>query len=382
MQRILYKTFIISIALLFFNCSNTEEKTDPVITQQREKNDERIFVTKAQFKQNNMQLGQLEKKAFPITVKATGMIDVPPENRAIVNAIMGGFIKTTHYLVGDKVQKGDALVTIENADFVTLQQNYMEVSGQLSYLKSEYERQKTLLAEKISSEKSYLLAESNYKTALAKFNGLRKQLSLLHIDTAQVEKGILTSVITIYAPITGSITKVNVLKGSHVSQATEIMEIIDNHHIHLELSVYEKDIMKLKKEQTIEFKVPEASATTYKAAVHLIGTTIEANRTVQVHGHIENESETNFLVGMYISAEIITSSALENAIPESAIATQDATSLVFVLDEESADGYYFTTKIVARGLTHKGYVKLANTNKLNTSDTILTNGAFSLLADE
>jgi len=52
---------------------------------------------------------------------------------------------------------------------------------------------------------------------------------------------------TIYAPIDGSITKVNVSKGMYVSPSDEIMEIINTDHIHLELSVFEKDIMKIRK---------------------------------------------------------------------------------------------------------------------------------------
>ncbi|UWX56178.1 hypothetical protein NYZ99_07890 [Maribacter litopenaei] len=36
------------------------------------------------------------------------------ENRAVVNATMGGYIKTTPFLIGDKVSKGQTLVTLEN----------------------------------------------------------------------------------------------------------------------------------------------------------------------------------------------------------------------------------------------------------------------------
>lgn len=42
------------------------------------------------------------------------MIDVPPANRAVVSATMGGYIKTAPLLVGDKVRKGQVLLSIEN----------------------------------------------------------------------------------------------------------------------------------------------------------------------------------------------------------------------------------------------------------------------------
>ena len=66
------------------------------------------------------------------------------------------------------------------------------------------------------------------------------------------------------------------------------MEIIDNSHIHLELSVFEKDILKIKKEQEINFKIPDASSNVFKAEVHLIGTALEENRTIKVHAHLED----------------------------------------------------------------------------------------------
>ena len=184
------------------------------------------------------------------------MIDVPPENRAVVNATMGGYIKTTPLLVGNKVKKGEVLVTIENPEFITIQQEYMEVNEQLTFLKSEYDRQVTMKAENITSQKSYLKAKSDYKTAVARHTGLDKQLRMLNISPSRVREGEISSIVSIYAPMSGSITKVNVNKGSYVSPANEIMEIIDTDHIHLELSIFEKDIMKVKKGQEIEENEP------------------------------------------------------------------------------------------------------------------------------
>ena len=107
---------------------------------------------------------------------------------------------------------------------------------------------------------------------------------MLHISIAQVEKGNISSTSSIFAPISGSITKINVTKGTYVSPASPILEIIDNTHIHLELSVFEKDIMKIKKGQPIQFQIPEASSDTFDAEVYLVGTSIGENRTIKVHG--------------------------------------------------------------------------------------------------
>ncbi|MFD1063130.1 efflux RND transporter periplasmic adaptor subunit [Winogradskyella litorisediminis] len=381
MQRVLYKIAMISVILALYSCNNREANNE-IVEAQNETADDRIFVSKAQFERSKMTLGSIEEKSFPVTVKTSGMIDVPPENRAVVNATMGGYIKTTPLLIGDKVRKGQALVTIENPEFVSLQQEYMEVTEQLTYLKSEFDRQKTMRAENITSQKSFLQTESAYKTAVARHNGLRKQLQLLNISPSRVEAGNISSVVIIYAPITGSITKVNVSRGTYVSPATAILEIIDNDHIHLELSVFEKDILKLKKGQLINFKIPESSTETYRANVHLIGTAIEENRTIKVHGHIEKESDVNFLVGMFVEAAIVTDSAFAKALPETAIVAFEESYIVLILDELTADGYFFKAVEVKLGSSHEGNTALVSLDKLTTTDKVLTSGAFNLVADE
>lgn len=381
MKLSIYKIAVFSIACTLFSCGDKNSEPIDFEAESTTLKDDRIQVTLVQFEQSNMTLGSLEEKQFPTVVSVNGMIDVPPENRAVVNATMGGYIKTTPFLIGDKVRKGQSLLTIENPEFVTVQQQYMEVNEQLTYLKAEYDRQLTMKAENITSQKSYLKAESDYRTAVARHTGLDKQLRMLNISPANVREGKISSVVTIYSPISGSITKVNVTKGSYVSPATEILEIIDNEHIHLELSVFEKDIMKIKKGQNIDFKIPEASDKIFKAEVHLVGTSINANRTIRVHGHLEEDSKNNFLTGMFVDANIITATVSETALPETAIASVSGKSFVLLLDETTPEAYYFEQIEIPTGSQTSGYISILQTEKFNKTATFLTKGAFNLVGE-
>jgi cobalt-zinc-cadmium efflux system membrane fusion protein len=273
------------------------------------------------------------------------------------------------------------LVTIENPEFVTIQQQYMEVNEQLTYLKAEYDRQTTMKAENITSQKSFLKAESDYKTAVASYTGLDKQLRMLNISPSRVRAGTISSVVSIYAPISGSITKVNVTKGSYVSPATSIMEIIDSNHIHLELSVFEKDIMKIKKGQNIDFRIPEASSDIYKAQVHLVGASIETNRTIKVHGHLDNESDNNFLTGMFVDADIITNSAFAKALPSESMIVVDEVSYILVLDKKEGETYYFNQEEVEVSETYDGFSIIKNKNGFKLDAQFLTKGTFNLLGE-
>ncbi|WP_024771515.1 efflux RND transporter periplasmic adaptor subunit [Aquimarina macrocephali] len=378
MKRNLYKIVPLSLVFTLFSCSEKNNQSDK---DESEEIMDGIQVTQAQFEQSKMELGSLEEKPFPVAVNVNGMIDVPPENRAVINSTMGGYIKTTPLLIGDKVRKGQALVTIENPEFVNLQQQYMEINEQLAYLKAEYDRQVTMKAENITSQKSYLKAESEYKTAVARHTGLDKQLRMLNISPAAVRAGTISSIVSIYAPISGSITKVNVTKGSYVSPATEILEIIDNDHIHLELSVFEKDIMKIKKGQKIDFKIPEVSTETFKAQVHLVGTVIEDNRTIKVHGHLENESSHNFLTGMFVEATVITDSTFAKALPSEAIIVVDEVLYILVLDKKDGDTYYFHQEKVVVKETYDGFSVIENKAIFKSNTQFLTKGVFNLIGE-
>ncbi|MFX0557991.1 efflux RND transporter periplasmic adaptor subunit [Maribacter sp. CXY002] len=376
-----YKITLISLVFIFFGCSDKEKSKAELTKETVNETPSQVLITQEQFDQLQMEIGGLEEKSFSKKISVNGMIDVPPENRAVVNATMGGYIKTTPYLIGDQVKKGQILVTLENPEYISLQQNYLEVHEQLAYLKAEYERHKIMQAEQITSQKNFLKAESDYRSAVAKHEGLKKQLGMLNIVPANVEAGNIASTVTITAPITGSITKVNVSKGTYVSPATSILEIIDNDHIHLELSVFEKDIMKISKGQPIEFSIPEASKNTFNAKVHLVGTSIDENRTIKVHGHLEDESKVNFLTGMFVEANIITDSTSAIALPDSAIIEVDGTPFVLQFDKKLDNTYYFNQKEVKIKESYNGYTRIENALDFEKESNFLTKGVYNLLGD-
>lgn len=369
--------YILSLVVLA-SCGDSTEKPGQSTS---ETSDDFITLTRNQFENGAMTLGPMEERNFPVTIETNGMIDVPPENKAVVSATMGGYIRRTPLLEGDIVKKGQLLVTLENPEFVTLQQDYMEAKQQLAYLESEYNRQKTLREENITSQKSFLKSESEYNTTYARYNGLKKQLGIINISTSEVEKGNISSIANVYAPISGSITKINVTKGVYVSPASPILEIIDNDHIHLELSVFERDIMNIKKGQDIRFNIPEASTATFEAEVHLVGASIDEKRTIKVHGHLKDEANNRFLTGMFVNAEIVSDTVHKMALPSEAFVNIDDTSYALLLQKEENNTLYFKQVKVETGPSSEEFTAIENSADLPPSAQFLTKGAFNLIGE-
>ena len=364
--------YIIALSLVLFSCK--ESKTDEV----EQKDNGLIAVTAAQFKSSGMEIASPTEQDFDVTIKAAGKIDVPPQNRAKVNTFVGGYVKSTTLLVGNKVKKGQALLTLQSTEFLDIQKEYMEVAEQLNFLKSEYDRQKTLYDEKITSQKNYLKAESDYRRAKAMHQSLRAKLLLLNINPKNVEKGILTSTITIFSPITGDIVIMNANVGMYVAPSDVILEIVDTDHLHLELAVFEKDILNVKIGQKIHFKVPEASKDVFNAEVHLVGKSIEGNdRTINVHGHLDDAIKQKLLTGMFVESEIIIDSKKGLAIPLEALITENDKKFVLLLENEK-NGYSFKKVSVTIGEKSEKFVELLPNAIINASSRILTKGVFDL----
>ena len=58
------------------------------------------------------------------------------------------------------------------------------------------------------------------------------------------------------------------IRDRYIAASDVILEIVDTSHLHLELAVFEKDILKIKVGQKIKFTVPEASKEIFDADVH------------------------------------------------------------------------------------------------------------------
>ena len=376
------KSILLLSTLVLLACNDSKkEETASEITSE-ETNSNLIHLSKAQFEKAKMEVGQLTEKHFAETVQTTGMIDVPPQSKAVISAFAGGYIKNTPLLVGDEVSKGQRLVTLENPDFITMQQNYLEAAEQLSYLKSEYERQQIMFDEKITSQKSFLKAESEYKSNLARYNSLKKNLEMLNINPASVQAGNIVSQVTIYSPIAGNVTQVFVNTGTYVSPADKIMEIMNTDHIHLELKVFEKDLLQLKKEQEILFTVPEASKDVFKGEVHLVGTSIdERSRTSMIHGHIDEKDEQNFTAGMFVEAQIVTGTSNQLALPENAVVERQGKNYVLLIENENAEAFKILPVEVKIGANYNGFIAIENTTQFKADSKFLTQGGFVLLQE-
>lgn len=372
-----YILFTLAISFLS-SCGGENKPSGGENTEQEDAS--LVEITQEQFNSMKMEISPLQEREFDNTIKASGKIDVPPKNRAKVTSFVGGYVKSISLLVGDKVSKGQPLLTLESPEYIDLQQSYLEIAGQMKYLKSEYERQKTLFDEKISSQKKYLEAESSYKRAKATCESLRQKLNMLRIDPSQVEQGKFSSYITVYSPISGDITVINANVGMAISPVDVIMEIVETQAMHLELAVFEKDIFNLKNGQKIKFTVPQVGSEEFEANVSQIGKSVGGNdRVINVYASLDIDTKQKLLTGMFVEAQLVADSRNALSVPFDAVTTEEGNNFLLVLESEKEGIYAFRKTLVKTGERNGDWIEVIPDNKLNSDTKILTKGVYDMM---
>lgn len=364
-----------------FSFQKEKEEQKPTIAEEVLENETNLFsITKTQFNDLDMELGTAHMITVNQAITASGYIDVPKESIAKVGSYLGGYLQSTPLLPGNFVKKGQFLISLENLDYIQLQQDYLRAVDQVNYLKTVFERKKILAKEQITSQNSKQQAESEYNSALANYEGLRKMLELVNINPDKLQPKNIVSSINLYSPIDGYVTEVNAVKGMFADPSDVIFEIINTDHLHIELKVYEKDILKVKKGQEISFKVSEAIDQSFSGEVFLVGKTInETDRTVTVHCHIDDGSTIPVVLGMYIEAEIYHATNEQFCLPVDAFVREEGEYFVFVVDSFSDDGYVFEKSKVEVGSISEDCIEIVGkSQQMLNGKQVLIEGAFDL----
>ncbi len=366
------KLISLCFPFIFITCAPPSEKKNKAAAVEKKSNE--VVLSDEQFKALKIELGSVESRGLSGSIKANGMLDVPPQNLVSISAPLGGFVKSTEFLQGMHVKKGQVVVVLEHPDYIQLQQDYLDNKNQLEFLEQEYNRQLDLSKENVNALKALQLSKSNYLSTKAKVEGLKAKLKLVNINANEIESGEIKSSVNVISPISGFVSQVNVNVGMHVNPTDIMFRIVDTDHVHAEAQVFEKDIPKLKIGQLAHILLSNESKERL-AKVFLIGKEITPERTVRVHCHLEGE-DANLIPGTYFSAIIETGFNSTSALPLSAIVNYEAKHFVFV--EKNAEIHCYKLLEIKTGASDGGYMEIDS--QLNDfKNKIVVAGAFELL---
>ncbi|MEO6221400.1 MAG: efflux RND transporter periplasmic adaptor subunit [Ginsengibacter sp.] len=375
-----FSTLILTSIVISCNEKKTEQEYESQKTETQKKTTaDKVTLTTEQYKVADIQLGKIEMRNLNNIIKVNGVIDVPPQNVVSISAPLGGYVKSAGLLPGHAIRKGQIIAVIENAEFIDIQQDFLESKSRLVYLSQELKRQEELRKEEINAAKTLQQASSEYNVLRAKISGLEQKLSLIGISANSVSPGRISRTSNLYSPISGYVTASNVNMGKYVQPSDVLFELANKSDMHLSLNVFEKDVRKLKPGQLIRFGLANETSYNREAKVFLIGKSTESDGTTPVHCHLNYSSDPTLFPGMYVKALIETTADNVAALPVEAIIQSEGQNFIFIQTDTAQNKVAFKMIPVVKGTEEEGFAAVTLFEDFNNNKVVIK-GAYSLLS--
>jgi len=377
--------FLITITLCFviISCKNKaiETKAEPSIKdttaiKEKKATATEVELTEEQIKAIGLETGSIEQRNLKSTIKVNGKLMLPPQNQAQVSILTGGIVKTINVTEGTFVKQGQTLATIVNNEIIQLQQDYLENKSQLVFLQTEFKRQKELQEDRINATKTLQQVQNELGMAEAKQKGLQTKLQLQGINAANISTTNFTNRISVTAPISGFIHHINLTMGKFADANTILFDIVDNRFLHLDLTLFEKDISKVKIGNKVVFTDANDVRHTHPATIFALNKSFEDNQqAILAHAKIDEQTET-LLPGMYVEARIQIDNYKTNALPNDAVVSSGDEHYIYVETKKNL----YTQIAVKIGLSDMGFTEILPLEEIPDSAKVVIKGAYYLLS--
>ena len=227
----------------------------------------------------------LVAKAGPATIveKVSASGKVQPETEVKISPDVSGEIIALYVQEGDSVRKGQLLlrirpdnyqaqVNVQSAQVGTQRANVGQAQARLQQLLASarqteltYRRNASLFKQKVISQADYEASQAAYNASQEEINSARQSIratqSTVGAASASLEEARKNlNKTTIYAPVSGTVSKLNVKKGERVvgttqMAGTEIMRIANLNNMEVRVNVNENDVNNVSLGDSVEVEV-------------------------------------------------------------------------------------------------------------------------------
>ena len=269
---------------------------------------------------------------------------------SVVTHIPGRIEKLYVSFTGERVRKGQKIATIYAPNLISAQKELLE-------------------AQKIKDINPALFEASKNKLKFWKITD--KQ-----IDQILTEEKI-KEFFSIYADHSGVVIKKRVSVGDHLMEGGVLFDIQNLNKLWVVFDVYEKDLSKLKKGNTITFTTPSVPDKIYTSKVSFIDPFINPKtRAGTVRLEISN-SKQELMPEMFVTGQLSVSKS-ENAsttlsVPKSAVLWTGERSVVYVKLQDTKLPSFEFREVTLGTSTDDSFTVVSG---LKSGDEVVTNGAF------
>jgi len=318
-----------------------------------------------------------------------GTMALNQNKTAHVSSITAGQILFFSTDLGDRVTKGQTLVTINSPAFGKAQADFMNTRAQLNLSRIEYERAQVLLEKHALNEREYLRRKAAFEKFTTEYGALGSKLHSYGMTHEQIEKlihkcdphkerehicEIADPNLPIRSPVSGTVIFRDAVVGEHVEPGKKLFTVSDLSTLWAVLDAYEKDMPYIHKNSTVHIKSQLYPEKVFPGKITYISDLIDPQlRTIKIRVEVKNEAQL-LKPNMYVQG-VIKNEAGEKeilAVPDEAIQNLDGEKIVFIMEKENV----FIPRRVSPGKLN-GDLRIVK-DGLEKNDRFVSRGAFTL----
>ncbi len=294
-----------------------------------------VHLSEAQAEFADIQVEEAGRQKSASLLKAMGKLLAAKPRTAIVSHAFSGRVAKVHVALGDWVEEGQPLITLESQEVGAAKSEFYKAVADLELAKLNLEREKHLMEQEIGIRKNLAAAEAAFKIAQSNEEATEKTLHVLGFTEDQVKEIVethqISPQITLFAPIGGRIVANEAVLGALVDASTEILRVIDTSVLWADAQVYERDIAKMRIGQKVDVTVPAYRDKVFQGEVSYIGSLVdEETRTITVRAEVANP-DALLKPGMFADIKVhLNGDSAMLVVPQAAILQDGDADVVFV----------------------------------------------------
>jgi cobalt-zinc-cadmium efflux system membrane fusion protein len=296
---------------------------------------------------------------------------------AKITSLVAGVVKSVEVDLGSQVGQGDLLATITSATIGEAQGTYLRALAEEKLRRKAFERERGLLAQRISSEREYQEAEAAHHASAAAVRQARQRLLVLGFAESQIEalpgQQSMPGVLELRAPFGGEIVERTAVQGAVVDVADVLFTLADTTVLWAIVNIPESQLSRVHPGQDVKLTVESLPGHTFTGTLTWVSATVD-KRTRMAQGRVEvTNAGKRLKAQMFAHARISTThSDRAVVVPLSAVQNVTGTPIVFV--RSSAD--LFEARPVTLGAKRNGQVEVAG--GLRPDEPVVVAGGFAL----
>jgi cobalt-zinc-cadmium efflux system membrane fusion protein len=340
---------------------------EPATPSPVERRDGKLFVPESSPLRQRLTVADVKSEQVQRHLAAPASVEAEPTRMAKIAPPLSGRVVKLFVHFGDAVKAGDPLFTLDSADLVSAQSDYLKSKSALAQAERNLARQKDLKEHGIGAQRELEQAQTDRDTAESELERTTTRLKLLRVGPGGVG-----GPLTVTSPITGRVIDLATAPGQFQNDPAAVLMIVaDLTTVWLTANVQEKDIRRVRLGDDASATFAAYPGEAFTGNVLFVGDLLDPEtRTIKVRVSFENK-DFRLKPGMFATVTFRSKPAPEIVVPTPAVVITGDRSAVYV---ETAP-WTFERRVVEVGEQLEGRIVITKGldegARIVTSNTVL-----------